>query len=57
MMENPVMNCHVNDALELINQAGYGTHHMIIYPDLDILREIYSNYVHKQLKRTTRLYL
>jgi len=57
MMENPVMNCHVNDALELINQAGYGTHHMIIYPDLDILREIYSNYVHKQIKENNEIVL
>ena len=57
MMENPVMNCHVNDTLELINQAGYGTHHMIIYPDLDILREIYSNYVHKQIKENNEIVL
>jgi hypothetical protein len=57
MMENPVMNCHVNDALELINQAGYGTHNMIIYPDLDILREIYSNYVHKQIKENNEIVL
>ena len=57
MTENPVMTCHVNDALELINQAGYGAHHIIIYPDLDILREIYSNYVHKQIKENNEIVL
>jgi hypothetical protein len=57
MTENPVMTCHVNDALEMINQAGYGTHHMIIYPDLDILREIYSNYVPKRIKENNEVVL
>jgi hypothetical protein len=45
-----IKNSHVNDALEQINQAEYGAHYMIIYPDLVTLREIYSNYVLKQLE-------
>ena len=57
MMENPIMNCHVNDALELINQAGYGTHYMIIYPDLDTLRELYSDYICKQIKENNEIVL
>jgi MEDS: MEthanogen/methylotroph, DcmR Sensory domain len=50
MMENQVMNCHVDDALHHINQAEYGAHYMIIYPELDTLRELYSNYVGKQIE-------
>src|SRR5215212_11567007 len=57
MMENPVMNCHVNDALDLINQAEYGTHYMIIYPDLDTLRELYSDYIGKQIKENNEIVL
>lgn len=37
-------------ALHHINQAGYGAHYIIIYPDLDALRELYSNYVGKQIE-------
>ena len=51
MIENPVRNCHFKDALEQINQAEYGAHYMIIYPDLDTLRELYSNYVYKQIEQ------
>jgi hypothetical protein len=28
------MNCHVEDALEQLNQAEYGDHYIIIYPNL-----------------------
>jgi hypothetical protein len=47
---NMIINCHVNEALHHINQAGYGAHYIIIYPDLDTLRELYSNYVGKQIE-------
>jgi hypothetical protein len=50
MMVQNLTNCHVNGASDQINQAQYGAHYMIIYPDLDTLRELYSNYVHKQIK-------
>jgi len=36
------IHCHVNDALDHINQAEHGAHYIIIYPDLDALRELYS---------------
>jgi hypothetical protein len=49
-MAQNLTNCHVNDALDQVNQAQYGAHYMIIYPDLDTLRDLYSNYVHKQIK-------
>jgi MEDS: MEthanogen/methylotroph, DcmR Sensory domain len=43
-------NCHIDDALHHMNQAEHGAHFMIIYPNLDMLREIYSNYIHKQIE-------
>jgi hypothetical protein len=51
------MNCHVDDALHQINQAEYGAHYIIIYPDLDTLREIYSDYTYKQLKENNEIVL
>ncbi|HJT47795.1 MAG TPA: hypothetical protein VJ729_06395, partial [Nitrososphaeraceae archaeon] len=50
-------NCHVNDTLHHMNQAEYGAHYMIIYPDLDTLRELYSNYIHKQMKENNKIVL
>jgi hypothetical protein len=52
-----IMNCHVDDALHQINQAEYGAHYIIIYPDLDTLREIYSDYTYKQLKENNEIVL
>jgi MEDS: MEthanogen/methylotroph, DcmR Sensory domain len=57
MMENPVLNCHVNDALEHMNRAEYGAHSMIIYPDLVTLRELYSNYIRKQIEENNEIVL
>jgi hypothetical protein len=56
-MENLVSNYHVNDALEQINQAEYGAHYMIIYPDLDTLRELYSDYIYKQIEQNNEIVL
>jgi hypothetical protein len=50
-----LINCHVNDALDHISKSEHGTHFIIIYPDLDTLREIYSNYVHKQIKENNEI--
>ena len=52
-----IKSCHVDDALEQINQAEHGPHYIIIYPDLDTSRELYSNYVHKQIKENNEIVL
>ena len=52
-----LINCHVNDALDHMSKSEHGTHSLIIYPDLDTLREIYSNYVHKQIKENNEIVL
>jgi hypothetical protein len=57
MMVQNLTNCHVNGALDQINQAEYGARYMIIYPDLDTLRDLYSNYVHKQIKENNEIVL
>jgi len=52
-----IRNYHLDDALDQINQSEYGAHYMIIYPNLDTLREIYSNYAHKQIKENNEIVL
>jgi hypothetical protein len=57
MMVQNLTNCHVNGALDQINQAEYGAHYMIIYPNLDTLRELYSDYIHKQIEDNNEIIL
>jgi hypothetical protein len=53
---NMLLNYHVNDA-EQISQSEYGAHYIIIYPDLDTLRQLYSNYIHKQIEKNKEIVL
>jgi hypothetical protein len=57
MMVQNLTNCHINGALDEINQAEYGAHYMIIYPDLDTLRDLCSNYAHKQIQENNGIVL
>jgi hypothetical protein len=47
----------MNDVLHHMNQAEYGAHYMIIYPDLATLREVYSNYIHRQIEDKNEIVL
>jgi hypothetical protein len=40
---------NAKDAAETISQSEYGLHCLLIYRDLDTLREFYSNYIQKQI--------
>ena len=57
MIIQNLINCYVNDALEQINQVEYGAHYIIIYPDLTTLRELYSNYICKQIEDNNEIVL
>jgi hypothetical protein len=57
MMVQNLTSCHVNGALDQINQAEYGAHYIIIYPDLDTLRDLYSEYTRKQIEENNELVL
>jgi hypothetical protein len=56
MIQNAT-NGHINDVLHHMSQAEHGAHYMIIYQDLDTLRELYSNYAHKQIKENNEIVL
>ena len=57
MMVQNITECHVNDTLHHITQAEDGAHYMIIYPDLEKLRELYSEYIHKQVEDKNEIVL
>ena len=44
-----VRNIDINDTLETMLQAEYGSHYIIVYPDLLTFRKIYNSYSKMQL--------
>ena len=55
--ENRINNYHLDDALEQINQSEYGAHHLIVYPNQRVLRELYRKYVKTQLEQENKTVL
>jgi len=51
------MNYHLNHALSQINQAEYGSHYIIVYPDLSTQRELYSSYIKKHIEENNEMIL
>ena len=52
-----ILNYHIDEALDQINQSEYGAHHLIIYPNQRVLRELYIKYVKAQLERENKTVL
>ena len=52
-----IKNCHVDDAIEQINQSEDGAHYLIIYPELRTLRELYTKYIKTQLEDESKTVL
>jgi hypothetical protein len=46
-----------NEILEHLNQAEYGTHSILVYPNIETLRETYSKYVKRQLEDNNEIVL
>jgi MEDS: MEthanogen/methylotroph, DcmR Sensory domain len=57
MMMQDLTNCYIDDALNHMNQAEYGAHYLIIYQNLNALRELYSNYMYKQIEKNNEAVL
>ena len=45
-----MLNYHIDEALEQINQSEHGAHHLIVYSNQRVLRELYTKYVKTQLE-------
>jgi DcmR-like sensory protein len=47
----------INHTLEIMLQADYGSHYIIVYPNLSTLRRVYSNYSKMQLENKNDIVL
>ena len=57
MKENLITTGSNNEILEHLNQAEYGTHSILVYPNIETLRETYSRYVKSQLEDNNEIVL
>ena len=48
--EDDIMKMQLENASETISESDYGTHTLIVYQNLNILREFYSYYVKKRIE-------
>jgi DcmR-like sensory protein len=56
MLEN-LMSDNSHDILKQLRQAEFGTHYIIVYPDMMTLRQIYSGYIKAQLEDNNEIVL
>ena len=56
MKENLITGSN-NEILDHLFHAEYGTHSILVYPDIETLRETYSRYVKMQLKDNNEIVL
>ena len=40
-----------------MNEAKYGAHYIIIYPNLDTIRQVYASYINKQIQENNEIVL
>jgi hypothetical protein len=57
MIQAPLEHHYVNEAVNQIIQAEYRAHYLIVYPDLTTLREMYSQYIQRQIKNNNEIIL
>lgn len=51
MVKEKLINGDTNSILELLCQTSYGEHNILIYPDLDAFREIYTHVCKARLEK------
>ena len=56
MLKNAIYG-NTKNIVEQLRQADYGTHYIIVYPDIMTLREIYSNYIKYQIEDKNEIVL
>jgi hypothetical protein len=57
MKENLITTGSNNEILEHLNKAECGTHSILVYPNIEMLRETYSRYVKTQLQDNNEIVL
>ena len=48
--EDDIVKMQLENASNIISESDYGTHTLIVYQNLDLLREFYSHYVKKRIE-------
>jgi len=48
--EDDIMKMQLENASNIISESDYGTHTLIVYQNLDLLRKFYSHYVKKRIE-------
>ncbi len=56
MKENLIIGSN-NEILDHLNKAEYGTHSILVYPNIETLRETYSTYAKSQLEDNNEIVL
>ena len=49
--DDNIMKTQLENASNIISESDYGTHTLIVYQNLDLLREFYSHYVKKRIEK------
>ncbi|HEY7079468.1 MAG TPA: MEDS domain-containing protein [Nitrososphaeraceae archaeon] len=57
MIQAPLEHHYVSEAVNQIIQAEFCSHYLIVYPDLTTLREMYSQYIQRQIKNNNEIIL
>jgi hypothetical protein len=57
MKGNLIITCPNNDILDHLFHAEYGSHSILVYPDIETLRETYSRYAKSQLEDNNEIVL
>ena len=55
--QNLTINCDINDALYHMNEAKYGAHYIIIYPNLETMKQLYAGYINKHIQENNEIVL
>src|SRR2546421_2955871 len=56
-MKEDLITGSYNDILDHLTRAEYGTHSILVYPDIETLRETYSRYAKSQLEDNNEIVL
>jgi MEDS: MEthanogen/methylotroph, DcmR Sensory domain len=56
-MKEDLITGSYNDILDHLTHAEYGTHSILVYPDIETLRETYSRYAKSQLEDNNEIVL
>jgi phosphoribosylpyrophosphate synthetase len=57
MIQGLLEHHYVNEVVNQIIHAEYCSHYLIVYPDLTTLREMYSQYIQRQIKYNNEIIL